>query len=153
MGYSYAKGGGVCCDSCGGTPARKRTCPHKVIGSTFRMRPAVRSALPYCQAPALCSTCYQREKATLHADCKEGAERAQRAADKEQCRIDAGEFLRAAAWGDWHEQVPAGKVGVLFVNQDKEERFYLVPSAEYRGGGAPTIPADYSEVIPIPALR
>lgn len=44
----------------------------------------------------------------------------------------AGEFVVDAAWGDWHEAVPSGYVGVLARRkQDGAERYFLVPKADY----------------------
>ncbi len=152
MGYSYS-GNRLCCDNCGRTGGvRKRTCPHKVRNDSFRsVAVGVRHEVPYCQPPALCSACYAGLKATLHEPCKEGARLAQEKADRTEALLESGAFLRAAAWGDWHAKVPAGRVGVLFVNRAKEERCYHVDKEEYRAGGVgtPTTPDDYAGAVPM----
>lgn len=43
-------------------------------------------------------------------------------------------FVSVAAFGDWHDKVPAGMVGVATLRvRDGAERYFLVPSDEYRG--------------------
>lgn len=120
MGYCYTKGGALVCDACGESGGvRRRTCPHRVSG------------LPYCPAPALCRDCYARERATLHAGCREGAARAQARDDTRAAVLAGGGLLVKAAWGDWHPTVPAGEVGVLFEGRDRRA-WGLVSSHEYR---------------------
>lgn len=46
-------------------------------------------------------------------------------------------WLACAAWGDWHEKIPAGMVGVVATQgldrtQNRIERFFLVPSERYQ---------------------
>lgn len=44
------------------------------------------------------------------------------------------DFVARAAWGDWHERVPAGHVAVLALKAATgEERTFLVPKDEYTG--------------------
>ena len=43
-----------------------------------------------------------------------------------------GNFLVRTAWGDWHNKVPEGMVGVLAKREsDGKERYFLVPHSEY----------------------
>lgn len=126
MGYSFdGKTGRLCCDSCGASngKTRKRTCPYKVqyFDGTC--------SLPYCYPSALCPDCYATHKATLHRGCQEGA-----AKRTEENRISAEraktDYKVRTAWGDWHETVPAGFVGVCF--QGATGQIYkLIPYAHY----------------------
>lgn len=44
----------------------------------------------------------------------------------------ADKFVVCAAWGDYHQNVPKGMVGVLArCENTKEEKFFLVPGTEY----------------------
>ena len=44
-------------------------------------------------------------------------------------------FVVTAAWGDWHENVPSGMVGVIAMRDaDKADGKFLVPSNEYNSG-------------------
>jgi hypothetical protein len=123
VGYCYSRGR-LCCDACGITGARKRTCPHRVHYPEG-------GSLPYCQAPALCGTCYDQRRGVLHEECAAGAA-AQNDWHRERGRrLDAGEFEVRTAWGDWHSRVPAGFVGVRFVGKGGSEVYRLVPAADY----------------------
>jgi hypothetical protein len=43
-------------------------------------------------------------------------------------------YVARAAWGDWHEKVPEGMVGVAATRKsDGDERYFLVAGAEYKG--------------------
>lgn len=53
-------------------------------------------------------------------------------------------YVTCAAYGDWHEKVPAGMVGVFAVRGGRDERgcyaskdqkYFLVPADEYKPGG------------------
>lgn len=155
MGYSYGQNGRgnwvLSCDACGEVGGvRKRTCPYLVTCDSSR---GARHALPYCPAPALCGSCYKRERATLHQDCEAGARSAQESYDATQTKIDAGEPVLLAAWGDWHEEVPAGQVGVLFKGH-AGEAWYLIPEDEYDTvprRPSPT-PASYATAAPFHAI-
>jgi hypothetical protein len=110
MGYCYTNAGALCCDRCdrsGGV--RKRTCPHKVGG------------LPYCYPMALCQECYEAVKDKLHVNCKERAAARQAEEDAKLTTLKTGAFERGAAWGDWHEMVPKGMVGVVFRDINRKE--------------------------------
>lgn len=130
MGYSYAinhKTGRQClaCDVCGraeGT-TKKRRCPHN-----------------YCQATALCDseTCKQKWKQHDHATCKKAMEQIE--AEKKNIKENhAEDYITLAAWGDWHEQVPKGYVGVFAGkggrlpngNYPPDTKYFLVPKEEY----------------------
>lgn len=122
MGYSYDMAGRLACDSCGRTGGvRKRTCPHKVTDETGH-------ALPYCYPAALCGECYRKHggAAALHKDCAAGAAASQARYDKLRERLAAGEAQIMCAWGDWHETVPSGLVGVCFMGADKVPHYVLV---------------------------
>lgn len=129
MGYCYDNRGRLACDSCGacGT-TRKRTCPHRV-------QYAEGGSLPYCQPAALCSTCYAKHKATLHASCAEGAARSNARERERSIKLAGGHFERRTCWGDWHATVPAGYVGVRFVGVTGEA-YRLVTAADYEAGAA-----------------
>lgn len=128
MGYCYDNAGRLCCDSCGTAGnVRKNTCPHKV-------HYADGSSLPYCPPPALCPACLKKHGGTakIHAGCKEHAARSNAREVENARRYAAGELKRGAAWGDWHEKVPAGMVGVLFNNPSTgQERYKLIEAARY----------------------
>lgn len=55
-------------------------------------------------------------------------------------RDHAADWLTLAAWGDWHERVPAGMVGVVAsIGGDRTtgreaHRYFLVPKDEYETG-------------------
>ena len=94
------------CGQCGiadGT-VRKRPCPFTTD-----------DGLPYCPASQLCPRCYRAAKdngdwARWHADCPEGVRRSN---EERRQRRDEPHLFARAAWGDWHESVPAGQVKVL----------------------------------------
>lgn len=136
MGYSYdARTGKLCCDSCGNIGGvRKRTCPHKVDG------------MPYCSPSALCSACYAKYRDTLHDGCAEAAARSQARADEENAALACGSHLWRTSWGDWHDAVPAGLVGVRFVSET-EEVFALISEATYDRLG------DYRRLGLVPTLE
>jgi hypothetical protein len=125
MGYCYDDGGKLCCDACGDSgQVRKRTCP-------YRVHYAEGGSLPYCSPSALCAACYHTHKATLHADCKAGA--AKRTAEELEraAMLEAGQYERRTAWGDWHPFVPAGFVGLRFVNKAGKELYRLISTERY----------------------
>lgn len=62
-------------------------------------------------------------------------------ADREFQAAHAGDYITVAAYGSWHDNVPAGSVGVLAkvggrYNEHGDERWYLVPEAEYDARGS-----------------
>ncbi|QSM01191.1 hypothetical protein SEA_NANOSMITE_167 [Mycobacterium phage Nanosmite] len=122
MGYSFDYAGRLACDGCGKTSAdgvrvMRRRCPHKVLSDTLRC--ARRIAMDYCPAPALCGDCYRSHGGKkLHDVCAEPAKAAQAEYDAIEAALDAGEMFVIAAYGSWHDNVPAGKVGVLFSGRD-----------------------------------
>jgi hypothetical protein len=70
----------------------------------------------------------------------------------------ANDLIVIAAWGDWHEDVPKGKVGVVATPggrrlcEDPEERFFLLDDAEYAGRsrfGFVIDPAQHQPMDPI----
>lgn len=147
MGYSYSRTpAGVMaldCDYCGKPGGvRKRTCPYKVTSDNSRS--GERYALPYCRPPAACRPCWKTNKATAHADCKDGAAQMQAQYDATQARLDAGELLAIAArCGD----APAGMVRVTFVGAGGGGRVdYLMPDEAYSGGG---FLSDYRQAVPV----
>jgi hypothetical protein len=143
MGYCYDMRGRICCDACGDSgQTRKRTCPHKVSYPNG-------GSLPYCPAPALCSACYEKHKATLHQDCKEGAAKSTARYAAEAARVQSGDPQVKAAFGDWHEKVPKGFVGVLFEDKDRREIYKLMPANHYLGGG---FLGDYTSAEPWPDM-
>lgn len=131
MGYCYDWKNRLCCDSCGASGGvRKRKCPRKVLTDSHRS--ATRHELNYCYPAALCATCYQGEKATLHANCAEGAAKSQAEYDAKQARLDAGEHLLISGRGDWAEGVPAGYCEATFAADHYADQVELiVPSALY----------------------
>lgn len=154
MGYCYeASGSGrgrLCCDRCGNAGGvRKRTCPYKMLGSTHRSVDGRRHALPYCYPTALCSPCLTEigGSKVLHADCRGRAAERQAEADAEQARLDAGELLVGSAFGDWHDRVPTGMVGVLFFGENGDQVDVLVPDHRYHPGKRPWL-SDYPEAVP-----
>lgn len=61
-------------------------------------------------------------------------------------------FVVRAAWGDYHEKVPTGMVGVFARRSaDGAEQYFLVPDAEYssRKGAFVIDPARHTEIGPI----
>jgi hypothetical protein len=135
MGYSYcARTNRLCCDACGAADGntRKRTCPHKVTYAVGGRMGG--GSLPYCSPSALCASCYTKHKATLHEGCKAGAARSNAKEQEKAVRFAAGEYERRTAWGSWHAMVPAGMVGVCFVNASRAEEYRLLPEATYADG-------------------
>jgi hypothetical protein len=130
MGYSFDMRGRICCDWCGTSGGvRKRTCPHMVSDETGH-------ALPYCPAPALCAACYKKfgPSKVLHADCKVGAEAAQRDYDNARKRLADGDWQVRAAYGTWHDKVPDHMTMIMVRNREGTERHYLIPADEYDYG-------------------
>jgi hypothetical protein len=153
MGYSYRyneRGSLVlACDNCGQAGGvRKRRCPHKVLASSERCVDGQRHEIDYCPAPALCDDCYRTLRPTLHANCAEGARASQGEYDERQRRLEAGELYVLAAWGDWHDEVPSGMVGVLFGGSrwGVAERKMLVREDDYAPGKRPWL-SDYPTAI------
>lgn len=137
MGYSYGSRG-RCCDNCGrdgGT--RLRTCPHRVeyFDGT--------RALPYCPAPALCSACYAEHKPTLHQDCAEGARLSTETNRRIADRKAAGERQVKAAWGDWHDETPAGMVRVV----DHLGDYWIITADEYGARSGDNFVTNYPSAV------
>jgi hypothetical protein len=150
MGYCYGRNAtgrmALACDRCGNVGGvRKRTCPHKVLTDSSR---GPRATLAYCTPSALCGGCFHEigGSRVLHRDCKDAAAASQAEYDANQARLDAGELTVLAAWGDWHETVPAGMAGVLFGGRDGQ-RAVLVPAADYQPGTRPWL-SDYRDPDP-----
>lgn len=153
MGYSYGYNEQrklvLSCDNCGGLGGvRKRSCTFKVLADSGRG--GVRYALPYCQPPALCGPCLKVVGGLrkLHAGCAEGAAACQAEYDDNQAKLDSGEFMLMAGWGDWAEWVPAGKVGALYVNLAGTEKWVLVDAKEYSGVGRKWL-SSFTEAIEV----
>jgi hypothetical protein len=144
MGYSYDHRHRLCCDNCGASgveaKTRKRTCTQRVFY-------AEGGSLPYCPAPALCSTCYQKLKPTLHADCKLGADRSNAREVARKARLAQGSYERRTCWGSWHALVPDGFVGVRFVGLSGEQ-YRLVTADAYAQGGQGDWLEDYPDAQP-----
>jgi hypothetical protein len=124
MGYCYTVGGKLVCDRCdkaGGV--RKRTCPHKVYYYDGT------GALPYCQPAALCSSCYQIVKATLHAGCEAAAVQRSIENMREHQRLLAGDARVVCRFGDWDADVPTGYVRAIYRDVQGTETDVLYPSA------------------------
>jgi hypothetical protein len=142
MGYSYGTNerGNWClaCDNCGEVGGvRKRTCPEKVYYPNG-------SSLPYCYPAALCSACYAKLKGTLHANCKRGAAKENALQARRGALLDAGAYLWRGSYGEWHESVPAGMVGMVFENASRDciqENFprYVYEMAQERNPEATTL--------------
>ncbi len=131
--------GALCCDECGGAPARKLRCPFN-----------------YCGPAALCPTCRAREpkgvaRKRQHADCKRSSiifhARERRTAEL----LAHGFAVRCAALGQ-----DGGRVHVLFRKRDGStvgcymaaETYAAIPLLE------PATPGDYERfgvVEPAPA--
>lgn len=147
MGYSRdARTGRLCCDGCGTTGGvRKRTCPYKVTCDSLRGQ---RSTVAYCPPPALCPACYEKEGGLrgVHPEgCKTGAAVMQAEADAVEAGLTAGESFVVSAFGDWHEDVPAGLVMVVFRGRSGESRV-LVEKDEYDPRVKPRL-SDYAPVM------
>jgi hypothetical protein len=148
MGYSYdGSSGRLCCDNCGGTQGvRKRTCPHKVLGSSHRS-PGGRYALPYCSPPAYCSACFKDRGGSkgVHATCAEGAALYQAKADAEEAALDAGEKLVAYGIGRG-DDIPEGYVKVGFQGKNGEKTEVFIPNESYDPGTKNKL-SDYPEAV------
>ena len=139
MGYCYGTSPTtgrqlLACDGCGSIGStRKRTCPYKVLQSTFRTRSDVRRPVPYCPAPAYCPACYAERKGAgaLHPFCKDAAKQAEAEQDAIQAALDGGEYLVCSASGDWRDDVPTGYVAVTFWNKAMDEIEVYLPKADY----------------------
>jgi hypothetical protein len=146
MGYSYESSSGrLCCDNCGGTQGvRKRTCPHKVLGSSLH---GPRYALPYCSPPAYCSACFKARGGSkaIHGGCAEGAAAAQAKADAIEAALDAGELLVRSAQGDRAEGVPAGQCRVIFEGRGTEATVFI-PQESYDPQAKKKL-SDYPEAV------
>jgi hypothetical protein len=146
MGYSYGRNGRgnmvLSCDGCGDLGGvRKRTCPYEVLTDSSR---GPRARLRYCYPPALCGGCYSAcggLRGVHGARCRDGAASSQEEYDARQAKLDAGELMVMAAWGDWQKGVPDGLVGVVFRGAD-QEAWRLVPEAAYEPGARPWL-SDY----------
>ncbi|MBB5167083.1 hypothetical protein [Mycobacterium sp. AZCC_0083] len=104
-----------------------------VLGDTLRSR--TRHAMHYCYAPALCSDCYRSHGGKhLHDACAEGAAASQAKYDAIEAALDAGESFVIAAYGEWHESVPDGMVGLLFRGRSGEVN-RLAKAVDYNRGG------------------
>jgi hypothetical protein len=67
-------------------------------------------------------------------------------ADREFAAATREKLVARAAWGDWHEKVPEGYVGVCgYRASDGTEAWKLLPAAEYHGGR--TVIDKYSEWV------
>ncbi|ASR75985.1 hypothetical protein J4U02_gp106 [Mycobacterium phage Aziz] len=138
MGYSYDYAGRLCCDNCGKTSAdgvrvARRKCPHTVLDHTLRCN--VRQRIPYCSPPAYCSNCYAlRGGKHMHDKCEAPAKADQAEADAIESALDAGEMFVIAAWGAGQQDVPEGKVGVLFAGRTEQVQL-LVNQADYARRG------------------
>lgn len=159
MGYSYGMNPAtgrytmLVCDSCGKTKAdgvgvvRKRTCP-------FRVSYPNNTSLPYCYPAALCSGCYAKNKSTLHATCKDSAERETARHAAVHAKLVAGDMVVKSAFGDWHPSVPKGMTGVMFrgpedlpvMNASTKNAFRLVPAGSY-DPGAKQFLSDYPDAV------
>lgn len=146
MGYSYSRDANgrmvLDCDGCGDHPARKTRCP-------FTVTYADGGELPYCPGGAVCATCrpkYATKEAHRAAGCEDGARRAMAREANRSALALTGVYMAISAFGDWHEKVPAGMVGVLATPgglrvAGAEPKAFLIPATDYK---APeyVIPAD-----------
>lgn len=140
MGYSYDKGGRLCCDRCGKAGGvRKRTCPHRVTYPGG-------ASLPYCPARARCDDCLRAEggNAKLHAACAAPAAARTLEEARKAARLAAGDLECRTGWGSWHPAVPAGWVGRRFVGTSGQESFFLIPDAVDDAAGSYFL-SDYRE--------
>lgn len=151
MGYSYGYTDSgrmaLSCDNCGNVGGvRKRTCPHKVTIDSSR---GPRHALSYCYPPAVCQPCYKTLGGLrgIHGqDCADGAAKSQAGYDAKQAKLDAGDLMVLAAWGDWKAGVPEGKTLVLFGHGHVFEH-RLVPDDSYHPNTKPFL-SDYPDATP-----
>lgn len=130
MGFCYDIRGRMCCDRCGlSGGVRKRTCKYKVLSDSLY---GPRQSLPYCPPPALCSACYRALGGIrIHDGCKEPAAASQADADAIEAVLDSGDLLSTTAFGDWHNEVPAGMVGLRFTGRTQHSVWRLARSEDY----------------------
>ena len=88
----------------------------------------------YCPSPALCDACFEKEGKNkgVHGACKSKAAARQKIEDAEQVRLDRGEHRVNGRYGDWHEAVPAGMIGVCFSAKGGLDRRYVLVAHEFR---------------------
>lgn len=132
MGYSYSSDGRLACDNCGDVGGvRRRKCPYTVLTDSSR---GPRHTLNYCPPPALCSPCYRALGGLrgVHPDsrCGVGSRASQAAYDATQAKLDAGDAVAVAAWGDWSDGVPEGSV----IFRDSDGNHWLVDRVAYEAG-------------------
>lgn len=133
MGYSYDMNNRLCCDGCsrsGGV--RKRKCPHMVLTDSSR---GPRIEIHYCYPPALCDDCYRSRGGLrgVHGQhCADGAAASQAEYDADQAKLDAGDLMVLAAWGDWQDKVPEGMVGVKFGAYGQTSAYRLAWAESYQ---------------------
>jgi len=80
--------------------------------------------------------------------------------EEEHARKHAEDWVVSCAWGDWHDDVPSGMVGVATTKgvrpailDGQKQRYFLVPKDEYRrprGLSFVVDPARHLEITPIP---
>lgn len=136
MGYSYGytETGrqALACDQCGTVGGvRKRKCPYMVLTDSSR---GPRVKIHYCYPPALCGGCYKAAgglRGVHGQQCADGAAQSQAEDDANQAKLDAGDLIVLAAWGDWQDKVPEGKTGVLFGAYGKTDTYRLVAAGDY----------------------
>lgn len=130
MGYSYDMSNRLCCDSCGVSGGvRKRKCKYTVTWHDGMV-------LAYCPSPALCARCYKLLGGLngVHGErCRNAAAESQREQDEIRARLTTGDSMVRAAWGDWQDGVPVGKVGVMF-RGNFGDSYWLMPKDMYRPG-------------------
>lgn len=151
MGFSYGRNPdtgrmALACDHCprvGGV--RKRPCPARVRFASTR---GPRGSLPLCGPYALCAPCHKALRPGLHKDCAATAARRQVEEDALQAKLDGGTPLVLAAWGDWHRDVPVGKVAVVFGGYQMPDSWYLIDAADYVGKVGGMGPADFPSATP-----
>ena len=130
MGYSYTMSGALCCDCCGGTPARKIRCPHG-----------------WCPPTASCKACAPKVRALDHSSCAIASLAAAERDAQERAILDAGGLLRCSA-------LVAGVNGVHVLFRDRTQ---AIAAAYYMAGevydaiphGDPATPDDYRAHGPI----
>lgn len=139
MGYSYgmtASGRWARdCDHCGKSGGTKiYECIYKVYDAGDRSN-GQRFGLPYCMAPSLCRGCFN-ELGGIHGvhgeRCREGAAESQRRDDEVRARLERGDRIVHCAWGDWHDDVPEGYVGIVGWSLTAGESYHLVPTDQYQ---------------------
>lgn len=131
MGYSYGINpatGREClsCDGCGKVGGvSKRRCTQIVTTENGVQ-------LPYCYPPALCADCFREEGGRkMHDVCKPFAEASNARYADMRAKLEAGDSQRAAAWGDWKENVDEGMVGFVACNVDGKQSWHQVTKATY----------------------